>query len=624
MAEHKKKLFQEFPAIPKKEWKDLIIKELKGGDFDKKMVWHTQDGFPVDPFYTADDLEGIDFLNSAPEFFPFARGNKAHSNLWDICQTVEVTDTVDSNAKAKEYILKGVHAIEFQVDFLNDQKDFNQLMDGIDIRKIKIHFSGAHSYSILLELLREYCKTSNIETTKIFGSLNFDSFSYYLLNGEYYNSCEDNLNELKCLLKETSGMFPGIKIITINGHHFHNAGATVVQELGFTISSAHEYLVKMLELGLPAEDILPHIRFSFATGSSYFPEIAKIRAARILWALIAEQYAQGKEKMANIDIHSVSSLWDKTIFDSQTNILRTTTETMSAIIGGSNSINTLPFDYTWQPSDQFSERIARNIQHILKDESYLDKVIDPAAGSYYIENLTLSIAQQAWELFLKIEDSGGYIQAMESGFVKKSIEDTAREKLKLISSRKTGILGVNLYPNLNERMADKISVPPPKTPSDKGLKLYRGATAFEELRLSTGNYIVNGGIRPKVYLAQYGSIAMRIVRAQFVTNFFGIAGYEIIDSPPINNIEWTVNQIKQIKADIVAICSSDDEYGNIAPDLARTIKQADKEIIVVVAGNPSEFTEILKASGVDDFINIKTNALESLREYQIKLGIPLV
>jgi methylmalonyl-CoA mutase len=624
MNEKTKLLFSEFPPTDKQGWKDLVIKELNGGDFDKKMVWQTQDGIAVQPFYTKDDIENLDFIATAPQHFPFVRGNKTESNQWEICQSINASDIIVANAKAKDFISKGVTGIEFQLDFLSHQDDFDALLDGIDLQHTRIHFTGAHSYSILIELLKEFCKTKNIHTKEIKGSFHFDSFSYYLLKGEYYNSCEDNLNELECLLKETISHFPGFKAITINGHHFHNAGATIVQELAFSLSSAHEYLVSMLERDMLVQDILPLLRFSFATGSSYFPEIAKLRAARFLWSMITEKYAPDNKQLSQIEIHSISSSWNKTIFDSYNNILRSTTETMSAVIGGSESINTLPFDMTWKPSDQFSERIARNIQHILRDESYLDKVIDPSAGSYYIENLTASIAQHAWEMFLQIEAMGGYMKALESGFIKETIEKTAEDRYQKIASRKTNILGVNIYPNLNERMADKIQNPAPHANGNKGLKLFRGAQAFEEVRLATGNYIVNGGIRPKVYLAQYGKLAMRIARAQFITNFFGIAGYEIIDGPPINNIEWTVNQMIELNIDIVAICSSDDEYGDIAPDLVKAIKEADKEILVVVAGHPTEWIETLKTAGADDFIHIKTNALESLREYQGKLGISLI
>jgi len=302
-------------------------------------------------------------------------------------------------------------------------------------------------------------------------------------------------------------------------------------------------------------------------------------------------------------------------------MLRTTTETMSAILGGSNSINTLPYDITYRPSEGLSDRVARNIQHILKEESYLDKVIDPAAGSYYIENLTASIAHHAWELFQQIEQQGGFIKAMENRFVFDAITKTATERYNLIASRRTTVLGVNQYPNRKESMVEKITNPLPKHRPEKALKLFRGAQAFEELRLATGNYVKNGGVRPKVYLAQYGNLSMRITRAQFITNFFAIAGFEIVEGPSINNIEWTVNQIKEQKPDIVAICSSDDDYGDVAPELAKAIKQLESDITVIIAGNPAEHIETLKTAGVDDFIHVKTNALASLQSYQEKLGV---
>ncbi len=624
MSDIQNKLFDDFQPHSKQEWKDLIIKDLNGGDYDKKMVWHSLDGMSTEPFYTAEDLETLKFIHTAPSSFPFVRGNKKENNDWEICQWVDASDVRYANSKALEFIAKGVQGIEFQLDFLNDQDDLEILLEGINPEQISLHFMGAHSYSILLELLKTYCSKKNIDKKKIRGSFNFDSFAYFLLNGEYYNSCTDNMSELKCLLAETAKTFPNIKVITINGYNFHNAGGSIIQELAFTLSAAHEYLVQMLHSGLRAEEILPYVRLAFATGSSYFPEIAKIRAARLLWSQIVLKYAPENEALSDIEIHSVSSIWNKTIFDSHNNILRTTTETMSAVLGGSNSITTFPFDFTWQHSDNFSERIARNIQHILKDESYLDKVIDPSAGSYYIENLTASIAHLAWQLFLETEEQGGFIQAMEGGFITKTIEKTATERYNMIAARKTNILGVNMYPNLRERMADKISSPMPRQSEKHALKLFRGAEAFEEMRLATGNYIVNGGIKPKVYLAQYGKLSMRIARAQFITNFFGIVGFEIIEGPPINNIEWTVNQIKEQKADIVAICSADDDYGDLAPELAEAIKKIDNDIIVIVAGNPTEHIETLKTSGVDDFIHIKTNALEALRDYQKKMGIQLI
>jgi len=320
----------------------------------------------------------------------------------------------------------------------------------------------------------------------------------------------------------------------------------------------------------------------------------------------------------------VSSLWNKSIYDSHNNILRTTTETMSAILGGSDSVATLPFDIVYRETDKFSERIARNIQYILKEESYFDNIADPAAGSYYIESLTIAIAQHTWNLFLKIEELGGYVNAIEQGYVVTEIEQTAQKRNKLIADRKVSILGVNQYPNLNEMMIDKIALDYKEPEGKNVLKLYRGAQAFEELRLATGNYVNNGGFKPKVYLAQYGNLGMRKARGQFAINFFGIVGFEIIDADPIQTIDWTVNDILKNKADVVVICSSDDEYPELAPELTKAIKTVNKEIQIIIAGNPVDAKQILVEAGVDDFIHVKVNALEFLQKFQQKLGIQLV
>lgn len=622
MSEQTNKLFSEFPRVGAKEWKDLIISDLKGGDYNKKMLWKPIDGYEVEPFYTQEQVETFEFMQTMPDDFPFVRGNKSDGNDWVICQTVDASDIKAANIKALEFVKNGVQGIEFQLDFLSTEKELETLLKGLPLNEISMHFKGSHSYSVLIELLKSYCKKHQIDCANLKGSFNFDSFSYRLLNGDYYNSFEDNMSELKCLLETVSNSLPNFKVVTINGQNFHNAGSTLVQELGFTLSLAHEYLVQMLEKGLNAEQVLPYLRISFGIGSSYFPEIAKIRAARLLWSQIVKEYAS--LDLAKIEIHSETSTWNKTIFDYNNNILRSTTEAMSAILGGSDSVNTLPFDSIFKKSDNFSERISRNIQHIIKEEAYFNKVADPAAGSYYIETLTASIAEHAWKLFVEIEEKGGFKSIVESGLIFEEIEKVSQKKDLNISTRKTTILGVNQYPNLGEIMIDKLENPVEPAKSKTVLKLYRGSQAFEELRFATSNYVMNGGVRPKVYLAQFGNLAMRKARAQFITNFFGIIAFEIIDAEPVNNVDWTVKHILESKADIVVFCSSDDEYSTIAPEITKMLKEEDSEISVVVAGNPMEFSDVLIKAGVDEFINVKTNTFECLKKYQEKMGIKLV
>jgi methylmalonyl-CoA mutase len=281
----------------------------------------------------------------------------------------------------------------------------------------------------------------------------------------------------------------------------------------------------------------------------------------------------------------------------------------------------LPFDNAYKEADDFGYRIARNQQLLLKEESYLDKIADPAAGSYYIENLTDQIARGAWEHFLKVEELGGFCKAIRQGYVQDEVEKTAQQRDLDIATRKTTILGTNQYPNLLEKMGDKIQHEGhccchcEQGSEVRTLKPYRGAEPIEALRLATEK----SGKRPKVFLLTYGNLTMRKARAGFATNFFGVAGYEIIDNPGFASAEEGAKAALESKADIVVLCSSDDEYAEITEAACKGLKGKVKSI--VVAGNPKEMIETYKGYGVDDFIHVKTNVLECLTKYQQLLGI---
>lgn len=411
------------------------------------------------------------------------------------------------------------------------------------------------------------------------------------------------------------------EMLTINGNVMHNAGSNIVQELGFTLGAANDLLAHLTDMGCKMEHVASSINFAFATGSNYFMEIAKIRAARLLWSKIVEQYKPTCDCAYKVFIHTSSSIWNKSIFDPYVNMLRTTTETMSAAIAGADSISVAPFDTAYKEADEFGCRIARNQQILLKEESYLDKIVDPAAGSYYIENLTNSIAQYAWEQFLAVEGKGGFAKAIAEGFVQDEIARVAQQRDMDIATRKTTILGTNQYPNLLESMGGKIEKKEcccgcgKAEGSIKTLRQYRGAEAFEQLRLATEK----SGRKPKVFLLTYGNLAMRKARSGFATNFFGVAGYEIIDNAGFKSADEGVKAALEAKADIVVMCSSDDEYAEIAQTVCDGLKGKVKSI--VLAGYPKEQVETYKGYGVNEFIHVKTNVLESLTAFQKLMGI---
>ncbi len=614
------KLFSEFPPVSTEKWEEVINKDLKGADYEKKLVWQTIEGFSVKPYYRAEDLESLTYLNTNPSEFPYVRGKQAKSNAWDIRQDITVKNPEEANRIAVDAVKRGANALGLCVREVTTVAEMETLLKGIDLTKVKINFTCSKSYLPTLKLLVEVAKKQGVDTKEIAGSIDFDIFNYALKHGEFYNGEEANYAEAIEIINYVDAELPKFRALTVNGRMFHNAGSSIVQELGFTLAAANDLMANLTEKGCKVESVASNMQFTFAIGSNYFMEMAKIRAARLLWSKIVEQYEPKCSCAYNVYIHATSSTWNKSVYDAYVNMLRTTTETMSAAIAGADSISVAPFDVAYKQADDFSMRIARNQQILLKEESYLDKIVDPAAGSYYIENLTNSIAQHAWDNFLAVENKGGFAKAIRAAFVQDEIEKTAQQRNQDIATRKTVILGTNQYPNLTENMSDKIQAKECCCCGNKGTEVkvltpYRGAQAFEELRLATEK----SNQKPKVFLLTYGNLAMRKARSGFATNFFGVAGYEIIDNVGFATAAEGVKAALDAKADIVVMCSSDDEYAEIVNDVCNGLKGKVKSI--VLAGYPKEQVEAYKAAGVDEFIHVKTNVLESLTSFQKMMNL---
>jgi len=620
-----KKLFSEFPPISTSQWEEKINADLKGADYDKKLIWKTDEGINVRPYYRAENLEELGYLSSPPGETPFIRGTKKDTNNWIIRQDIENDNIIEANRIAIDAISHGANAIGLDVKAITAHKQMQQLLQGIDISKTGINFISSRSYPLTLELFIYELAHRDLDGTKVSGSLNFDPIGFLLLHGDFYLTKQGNFDEAEYLIQTINKKIPGFHAITVNGQLFNNAGATLIQELAYSLASGNEYLAELTSKGLPVESIADSILFSFGIGSNYFMEIAKLRAARLLWSKIVEEYHPETPESGRMFIHSTTSLWNKTIYDPYVNLLRTTTEGMSAVIGNSDSISILPYDSPYKNESEFSRRIARNQQLILKEEAYLDKVIDPAAGSYYIENLTNSIAVNTWELFKNIEERGGMIECIKTGFIQHEIEKSCRKKDMDIAQRKIVILGTNQYANPLESIAGNIEKPigigNETTSTYKKLQIYRGAYAFEEIRLATENAVSKGIKKPAVFLLTVGNPGMRRARASFAMNFFGCAGYEVIDNPGFKAVEEGVKVALNSKAEIVVVCSSDDEYAAIIPVVCKGIKSENNNVLIFVAGYPKEIVEQLKSDGIDDFIHIRTNVLEFLKNLNKKFGI---
>ncbi|MDD4599152.1 MAG: methylmalonyl-CoA mutase family protein [Lentimicrobiaceae bacterium] len=619
------RLFDEFPGIDTQAWESKITQDLKGADYEKKLIWKTNEGFAVKPYYRAEDLSPLNGqVDLLPGQFPYLRGTKPTGNDWRICQSIDTASITEANHQAVEAIEKGATAVSLNASGVKSASDADNLLKNIDLSKVWVNLNSASSYNELLGYL------NSKQLDEAYLTFDFDPISYALLKGNFHTSEKEDMAEAAALLKNAVGKIPHLRGITVNAHFFHNAGATLTQELGYALAAGNEYLATLTSNGLSIDEVAPKIIFTFATGSNYFMEIAKLRAARMLWARIVEQYNPKNECSAKMRIHSVTANWNKTIYDPYVNVLRSTTEAMSAALGGADMITVLPFDYVYKDADGFSQRIARNQQIILKEESSLDKVADPAAGSYYVENLTASMADAAWKIFLETEEAGGMIASVKAGTVQQKVAESAKKRRDDVATRKMVLLGTNQYPNLGENMLEKIQVTEEEeveandpVPAFKTMDTFRAADEFEDLRLATEIYEMEEGKRPVVFLLTIGNLAMRKARAGFSTNFFGVAGYKVIDNAGFGSVIEGVNAALSANPDIVVICSSDEEYVEIAPEVSSALKAAKENIQVVVAGYPKDIIESLKAAGVDEFIHVRTNVLETLYAFQQKLGVML-
>lgn len=622
MAEKYKNLFEEFPPVSTEQWMEKVTADLKGADFNKKLVWKTNDGIEVQPFYRAEDLENKQFLNSLPGEFPYVRGNKKNNNNWFVRQNIKVETYEAANKKALEYLMKGVDSIAFVFDGCSEYtvNDIAILLKDIQLDAVEINFVCKCRACKIAELFVEFVKQSSFDPKIIVASVEYDPFGKYALTGKFKIDQAFAVDQAVKSIKASADL-KNFRTIAVNGKNFGNSGSSIVQELAWSLSLGVEYISQLSEAGLDIDSIAKNIKFNFSVSASYFLEIAKLRAARLLWAQIVKSYNPECECSCKMKIHSETGLWNKTVYDSYVNMLRTQTEAMSAALGGADSITVHPFNVAYEESNEFSDRIARNQQLLLKEESNFDKIADPSAGSYYIEELTSSVADQAWKLFLEIEEKGGFLAALRQGFIQDEAKKMAAKRDMNIATRRENLLGVNQFPNFGEKIDsefDSSIFSSYSLRSDeaeiKTLEPYRGAQAFEALRYKTDVYSKTNS-RPVVFMLTIGNLAMRKARAQFACNFFAVAGFEVIDNNGFKTVEEGWEAAQKAGASIVVICSSDDEYTEIAPSAFEVIAG---KAIFVVAGAPANADE-LKSKGITNFISVKSNLLDELKAYQKQL-----
>ncbi len=464
-------LGEDFPPVPTAVWEAAIAKDLKGADYEKKLVWRSDEGIAVRPYYRAENLAGLEAqAQTAPGQFPFARGS---GKAW------EATDAVPSGANA------------------------------------------------------------------------------------------------------------------IRADELAEAGANAVEQLGYALAAGVERLATLAAKGT-VDEAARSIEFVFAIGSTYFLEIAKLRAARLIWAQAVAAFGPADLECALARIHARTARLDKSVYDCNSNLLRATTEALAAAVGGCDRLTIEPFG--------FDQHLAVNVSRILRHEAHVDAVADPAGGSYYIEALTDSLARAAWKLFQQVEAEGGYSRAVESGAIARALAESRAKLQKAVASRRRTLVGVNNYPDLKERTADCTA----PAESSAAFPAFRLAEAFEKIRCRTERHRAKTGRVPKVLALKRGDLKMRMARANFSFNFFGCAGFDVIEA----------EEFAGAGADLIVLCSSDAEYLALAQEVCPAAG-----VPVIVAGNPKEQIEALKAAGVAGFIHVTSDAVQTLTEWQMRLGM---
>ncbi len=607
-------LFKEFDPISTEQWEDVIKQDLKGADYSKKLIWNTLEGIPVRPYYRAEDLANLPETGN-PGSFPFTRGSSDNNN-WLIRQDIAFEDATKTAEVVNKLIENGIQSIGLSFGEDPEKESLIDFLNAVSLEAIEISYKGIDG-KFLIHVLDDYCTQNGLSKTSISGSMGIDPIGAFILSGNLDN-IEEHFDALASVIHLATD-FPNLRVFEIDAKVFHNSGSDSVQELAYGCSVAVEYLDELSNRGIDLEVLVAKATFNFAIGRNYFFELAKFRAARTLWAQILKAYLERDPERISF-IHAETSRWNTTAYDPYVNLLRTTTEAMSSILGGIDSLTILPFDISFRQSTEFSTRLARNQQILLKEEAYLNKVVDPAAGSYYIENLTHSLIEAAWSEFNEIEELGGFIDAFLKGKIQDSIVTMAEERDMRLAQRREVLLGTNHYPNFSERILENIDkdyvspgIEGPAEADAQPLIPYRGAEGFEALRLATEK----AGRQPVVFLLSVGNINMRKARATFALNFFGCAGYRIIDNNGFASVEEGMEKAIQAEADIVVLCSSDEEYAQFGPEAANCIGNAK----LVIAGYPVEIIDQLHEAGISHFIHVKTNVLETLKGFNQLLGI---
>ncbi len=700
-------LFDAFDAPSVEQWQEETVAALKGIPYEK-LHTRTYEGVTLQPIYRRADAAGIAHQHTLPGKPPYVRGATASGYLeapWLVAQGISAGSPAAFNKALRHDLERGQAAVNLAVDAATragldpDQAraeqigadglsiaiadDFATALDGVELAKTPIFVQTGTSAFALGALLAAAVQRQGAAPMQLSGCLGSDPLGQLASAGQLPCSLSRAYDEMAELTAWAQINAPKLDTIVVDGSATHNGGGNAVQELAFALATGVEYLSAMQARGIDIDTTASHMRFVFALGGNFFMEVAKLRAARLLWSQIVAAFG-GSDEAQKMTIHAQTARWNKTAIDPYVNMLRVTTEAFAGAVGGVGSMAVAPFDDVVRPADEFARRIARNTQLVLQSETNVGRVIDPAGGSWYVEQLTDQLARDAWSLFQDIEGQGGMLAALEAGSPQAQIAETAAKRTANLETRRDVLVGANMYPNLTEiplevvgtdaearafveqrlaqmaeqRKADQpISLSTPadaepgmlmvqaiaaaeagatlgqlsqalrgdgtdtETPTIVPIPQARIAEPFEALRAAANRFAERTGAAPRVFLANMGPLAQHKPRADFTTGFLAVGGFECDSPPGFETPEEAADAALAAGAEAVVICSTDATYPEIVPPLVARIKASRPEMMVLLAGYPREQVEAFKAVGVDEFIHIRANCYAINRLLQEETGI---
>lgn len=661
-------LFHEFPAVNTEEWKAQVQSEL-GEIPDGLLSWSSLEGVTMPAYLHREALDDVRHVDSDGSPPPLAEATDAPANAWIRCQRIHHPDPETANEHARAAAENGAHDLELIVAptgvddrgvRIHSVDDLATVLDGLDLEETGLHFGPVLAGPVLYGMLREILTDSGIDPSSIRGSVAYDPVAGLAADP---SPSVDQAFALADSLTRDADDLPQIRSVTVDAGAYHKAGASAVQELACTLGALAERLARSTNRGLDLETLLGPLQVIVPISTSYFVELAKLRALRLLVPQVVKAFAEEDNTdvsfvPSDLFVHAKTSQRTETIYDPHLNMLRATTEAMTAVLGGCDALTVRPYDASLRPPDAFGERIARNTQLVLRHEAHLDQVADPAAGSYYVETLTDKLAQQAWEQFQTLEAKGGIVEALRNGTLQRDISETRKKRLDAVNEREHVLVGTTHYPALDEQRRDDLAGPgvsfsnggPPSldAPSIDAIRhtLRNGATLdgvcvalrdetaaieplprirvaenIESIRLRTEEYADAHDGPPRVLLAPIGPPTVRSTRATFARNFLGVAGLAIEEPLKFDTVDEAADTAVEQNADAVVLCSSNTAYADLAPALAAALTDRGHDALLLIAGAPDD----IDTDGVADlFIYQESPLKDTLERLQTHLGIATI